>query len=332
MKTGLRWLGYISLAIFCFFVFLYWTFPYRRLFDSLSSPFQRRAKVRVQLKELAPYWLSGVSIQNLNLQRRVPKGIAEINIEQLQARVSIIPLLWGTVSSSFSAALARGTLSGYFSRTSGNQIDLHTNIRGVQLGALGPRTSKILKDKQARPLIEKLFVPTFGKVNASLDLSLRPQSAAKGKRKRRISRRGAFDLKKSTGTLKLNIRQLNLGPGYFKAGKLGELGLPRTNLGKLVLKAKMRKGTLEITDGAIFGGDIEVQISGKVELRQPLPYSRFVGLLKVKVQKSFLKNLPKDDVVSRAAFNAIRSRVKKDGYTHYRVIAPFRGRANVRPL
>ncbi|MCB9638036.1 MAG: type II secretion system protein GspN [Myxococcales bacterium] len=337
MQKLLRWGGYLALAFFSFIIFFYQTFPYRRLFEAFSTPFQRQAKLRVQMKSLSPYYLTGVSIQGLNLQRLAPKGIAEINVPQVQARLSILPLIWGSLSASFSAELANGELSGSFSRSRKNQITAQANLEGIQLALLGPTTGRMLKNPNAKPLLEILFAPVFGTLKGNVEIDLVPPEkkspSGKGKKKVRrfrSNRNGPFDLIRSTGNFKILLRNFSIGPGYFSAGPMGELPVPRLSLGTLNIQAKMDKGIVEFKTFRAFGGDVDLKITGKLQLNNTFRYSIFRGEVHLKIEKDFVKSL-KPDSLFKIALSGLPS-PKPDGYVKYRIYYPLYRRPDAKPL
>jgi type II secretion system protein N len=331
----LRWGGYLALAFFSFLFFLYQTFPYRKLFDAVTAPVQRQAQIRIQMRDLSPSMLTGVEITELNIQRGVPKGIAEIQIARFWARVSLFPLLWGQVSASMRMEMANGEATAFFKRTRNNEIGLTANLEGIELALLGPSTSKMLKDKLAKPLLEILFAPVFGRLQGSIELDLFPYAAAKDTKQTKgarpsFQRRGVFDMTKSVGRLKLLMQNTSMGPGYFPAGQMGELPVPRLRLGTVNLQVKIDKGIAEITTARAFGGDIDLKIEGKLQLQDPFPYSIFRGKIFIKLEKTFVDSVK--DPLLKAGLSALPA-PKQDGYSHFSVFLPFSGRSpDIKPL
>ncbi|MCK6509813.1 type II secretion system protein GspN [Myxococcota bacterium] len=334
LQKLLRWTAYAALAFFSFLFFLYQTFPYRRLFDAFSVPVQRATQTRIQMNDLRPYYLTGVHIQDLNLQRLVPKGIAEVQIPQVRARLSIFPLLWGSLSASFFAEIASGELNGSFSRSRKNEISVQANLDGLQLALLGPTSGKMLKNPDAKPLLEILFAPVFGAVRGDINLDLLPPTnapAPQGKNKRPTFRPppNAIDLNRSTGKIKLTIRNFSIGPGYFPAGQMGELPVPRLNLGTLNIEIKMEKAIADLSNVRAFGGDIDLQVTGKIQLNPNFRYSIFRGDIRFKIEKDFINSL-KPDSLLKVGLGALPT-PKPDGYITYNVYFPFYGQPRFTP-
>jgi type II secretion system protein N len=326
LQKILRWAGYAALAFFSFLFFLYQTFPYRRLFDAFSVPVQRRVQMRIQMNDLRPYYLTGIQIQELNLQRLVPKGVAEVQLPQMRARLSVFPLLWGSLSASFFAEIASGELNGSFSRSRKNEISVQANLDNIQLALLGPTSGKMLKDPNAKPLLEILFAPVFGALRGEINLNLlppdnKPPAQTKNKRPPFRTSPNAIDLNRSTGDIKLTIRNFSIGPGYFPAGQMGELPVPRLNLGTLNIDIKLEKGIADLTKVRAFGGDIDLQITGKVQLNPNMRYSIFRGDIRFKIEKDFINAL-KPDSLLKVGLGALPT-PKPDGYITYNVYFPF---------
>lgn len=335
-KKYLHWVGY-SVVFFCVLLFfIYQMFPYELLVKRLTNRVQRRARMQIDIDRVSPYWLTGLQAKNVTVQTRVKKGIAELQVDQVQARLSILSLLVGTIEAAFKIHLAQGKIEGLVAKK-GPSIVGNVNISDLQLAALGPTRQRLRINKQAKPLLSMLFAPIYGrlhvKLNAEVPLpgttpvkrKVKKRTKKRKGRKRRVYRRprGGFDIRRVTGKVKVNIHGLSIGPGYFPTAKLGELPVPLLRLGSFMLKLKVEKGRVQIIKCVAIGQDGELHVTGHIQLRSKLNYSIFKGKIKFKIKPAFLQN-PSTSSLLKAALRALGPG-KNGGYHTYSVYAPFRG-------
>lgn len=332
-------LGYVAFFLASFVYFVYATFPYTSLVQKFSLPVQKQLKARIEMKDLSPYLLTGVKINNLNIKKMVSKGTAEVQVEQLKARLAILPLLSRKLRVMFNALLAQGTLRGMVD-LKGRDFDVRLQAKGIQLAGIGPHPSALRKRPKsdpARPLLEMLFAPVFGKLSLRLQVKNTGRSVAPGRkskkrkkkrrkkrrRRRRRRRTRGVDIRKVNGAVILKVRNLSLGPGYFNSGQMGELPVPLLRLGKLNLQLKIGGGYVQFVRCTIKGTDADAEITGKIRLRQRMAYSYFRGMIKFKVKKALL-NRPTTPGLLKGAITALGT--PRGGFHRFKVYFPFRGR------
>ena len=337
----LKVLLYGSFLMGTFLLFLYWTFPYTRIFDRVISPIQKRARLKIQVKDLRPHYLTGVSIKGLNIQKQVKKGTAEVQINRIVANLSILPLFLLRQEIQARVEAAQGSLDLTASHRS-RIVDVDLKIKDINLGALGPPNSAFRhrsKSDPPRPLLAMIFSPVYGRVNGSVKLKVplpgakvatKKTSKKKTRRRRRYRRRGrGLDITKVSGRIKLRINGFSVGPGYFATQQHGEVPVPLVQLGRFVIDIRIDKGRVTIMQCFSKGGAGELFVKGFVVLRRAIPYSYFQGEFRFRVSESF-KNGLNTPVLSmlKGLINSMGP--GKSGFHLYKGRIPFRGRPRLR--
>lgn len=353
----LRWFAIGGGLFGLFLFFLYRSFPYEILVQRLTNNIQRRAKVRIKLDRVQPYWFSGLDATGVNIRQLAKKGTAEIQIDRATVHLSLLSLLFGSPKATFFTSIARGELSGDVQKK-GSFIKVNLNVDGLQLAAIGPPPSAMRTDKTAQPLIKMLFAPVYGRLKAAVKMDIplpgakpkarpkpkakKPKSKRNTRRRRRRTRRTrrrprrvyrrsrGIDVKQLDGTIQLNIVGLTIGPGYFPTANLGEVPVPRLRLGNLLLKLKIANGKATIVKGVSIGTDGELHLYGSIQLRSRLNYSVFRGRVKFKINPA-LKNSPATPPLLKAALGMLGPG-KNGGFHTYKIYLPFRGRPRFRKL
>jgi type II secretion system protein N len=179
-----------------------------------------------------------------------------------------------------------------------------------------------------------LFAPVYGTLNASVQLksesSDAPQPPADQTKKagkaapvRRPTAQRGIDIQKLNGNLKIRIRNLLIGPGYFPTPQMGELPVPLLRLGTLALDLKIANGVANITKCAAVGQDGELHFTGSIQLRPDLRYSVLQGTLRFKIDKAFAEGPDTPDML-KLGIQALGS-PKGDGFFHFQLRLPFSG-------
>ncbi len=194
----------------------------------------------------ADFWrLSGVSLDTVTLykaakQRGKRKADADaqeievrpvIGFERLAARLQLLPLLSGKQSVSFSSDLYGGTADGVFSRRDDGQ-GLELDARDIRLDLL--------------PLAGEnwsLSLAGLGKLVTSLDIATE-------------------ELADSSGNGELKLTDLEM-----VAGSVFGFDLPENEaFDKALIRFKIDKGKVEISEGVISGELLELKIDGAITL------------------------------------------------------------------
>ncbi|MDC0740235.1 type II secretion system protein GspN [Polyangium mundeleinium] len=257
-----KFLAYPALYCFCLGLFFYVAFPWDRLKDRLVAEFQaaqkgKSAGQRLEIDELDSYWFTGVEATGVRLylppsddtsssasgpfgsstdkDKPAPKE-SVIEVEEVEARLQILPLFLGRVRIKFWAKAFEGEVKGTVP-VGGSSGPVEVELEGVNLAKVD-----VIKDF--------LGVPVKGVAKGTFEL------AAEG---------GKFS--KANGALDLTIAEMVVGDGKSKIK--GQIALPEAKLGDLVIAAEAKEGVLKVTKLEANGSDIELAGDGKVNVREP---------------------------------------------------------------
>jgi type II secretion system protein N len=228
------------------------------------------------------------------------KPAPEYVVDDMFARVSVFPLLWGTTSLTLS-------LDGF-----GGDIDTF-----VKTSSDGRNMEITLDDVDAAKmpyLAELVGLPLGGTVSGKIDLKL-PQEK----------------LSLAEGTVELKIHELTLGDGKTKIRDM--IALPTVRAGEFSMKAEVTEGTLKLSELSTKGPDLEVVSEGRIRLMDRPEASLGELSLRFKFADAY-KN--KDDM-TRSIFGAPGSSVpglfdldpkmkrakRDDGFYAWRITGPL---------
>jgi type II secretion system protein N len=247
----LKFLAYPALYMACLMLFFYLTFPWNRLKDRLTGEIAIRAQKpksmiqRVEIDDLDSYWFTGVEATGVRIylppsedagaDKEKPTE-AVVKVDELNARLQILPLFLGRVRVKFWAKAFNGEVKGTVPyMASSGPVE-------VQLEAVDLSYVDVIKDV--------LGIPIKGIATGKLELT------AEG---------GKFS--KASGLLDLAINGVTVGDGKSKIKN--QIALPEAKLGDLVIAAEAKDGALKITKFEANGTDIELAGDGKINVREP---------------------------------------------------------------
>lgn len=256
-----KFLAYPALYVFCIGLFFYLSFPWDRLKDRVVAEFAaaqkgKNAGQRIEIDELDSYWFTGVEATGVRLylppddasssssagfgggsdkDKSAPKE-SVLEIDELNARLQILPLLVGRVRVKFWARAFNGEVQGTVP-VGGKSGPVEVELEEIDLSKVD-----LIKDF--------LGIPLKGIAKGELVL------AAEG---------GKFS--KANGTLDLSIAGMSVGDGKSKIK--GQIALPEAKLGDLMIAAEAKDGILKVTKLEANGTDIELAGDGKVNVREP---------------------------------------------------------------
>ncbi len=240
MPKILKYIIYLFVFAFSFVLFLYWMFPYDILKDRVASAIEAPlgGSVEVSIGGIEPYYFTGVEISNLKLVSRVngeARPVADFG--KVRARASLFSLLFGSPNISFLVRSGKGEISG-----SGRQTDEGLDI-SLDFDDFDIQSLKALESRYG--------VKLSGKVQGSVELKI--------DKVRPVRTGGKVDL--SFDDFKLAQSQLNIGG----AG----IPLPETAITKgrdSRLKLTIDKGAVSVDEFRLAGGDLGLDLKGKVFL------------------------------------------------------------------
>ncbi|HVU03124.1 MAG TPA: type II secretion system protein GspN [Polyangiaceae bacterium] len=242
LRNALRWTGYPLFYLACLVAFSYVSVPWDRLKGALSSGFNQSSPLRMDIEKLTwAFRFPGVVAKNVKFtgtspgmdEKGKPRPAPEYQVDELFARVSVFPLLWGTTKMSYSIDGFGGSIDGSV-KTSSDGRELDVEFDDV--------------DAAKVPFVSDLLgIPIGGTLNGKVELKL-PQDK----------------LTMAEGSIDLKIADFTIADGKTKIRDM--IALPKVRAGDFVMKADVTEGTLKITELTTKGQDLEVVSEGRIRL------------------------------------------------------------------
>jgi type II secretion system protein N len=289
LRRALTLAGYPAFYSVALLVFADLTFPNDKLARFIESEFNSRqvlgSGVRLHVQKASPYWLSGVELHGVRLERpeamdaetqetvMTPKDAtsgAEAStsqtsttsvsdrssplIEEAHVRLSILRALLGAQRITFGAEAFGGELDGVYSANEeATELELHIDKAGVHEMPL---------------LAEAVGLPMTGALTGNVELRMPEQKVSKAE-----------------GTIAFKITDLAAGDG--KAKILNAIALPRVTVGIVTFDAEVRDGVLKIRQFGAKGKDLELQAEGRIRLRDPFEMSLMEMTMRFKFSDAY---------------------------------------------
>jgi type II secretion system protein N len=258
------------------------TFPYPRLRSWLEGA-AREQGYHVTIGELGPAFPLGVSAEDIVARplpaapiRRGEPTPAPMVIDRLDARVSLLSLLVGSLGVELDATLGSGRVLVEVEQ--GNSaLRVRAVAENVALGGL-PGLA------QASPL------PLSGIVDGRMT-ALLPGTTLKGKR----GDRTVYKLSEADGSIELDARDCAIGDGKAKLTVPGDpflqagLTVPRIRLGTLGGAIQLEHGVARLRNLESKSPDGELSLSGSVALSNVFPRSMARLYLTVRLSEELKK-------------------------------------------
>ncbi|MBT3182337.1 MAG: type II secretion system protein GspN [Deltaproteobacteria bacterium] len=244
MPRILKYLLYLILFIVSFALFLYRSLPYDILKDRIVGAVEKEmgGKYEIEVDEFSPYWLTGIDISGFSFKN--PSGVNMLKLKKVRVRASILSLIFGSPKVSFDLDLVKGGASGV-ANYSDDEINLDLELDNVDL-------------KNMRLITDKIGLMITSKIDGEIVLKV-------------DSRRPI----RSEGKISLDLDDMKIAEGTVKLGQM-EMPLPEIILSKSSgskLDMEMGKGAVQVKSFKLSGGDIEIDLKGKVFLsNQPENY------------------------------------------------------------
>ena len=246
LRVLLPYLGYAVFYAVAFLLGCYLAFPYAKLKDRLIAEFaaQQKGKLttqKLEIDELEPYWFTGVKARGVRLTiLGPPKLVGEedpptvLEIEEVRARVALLPKLLGKTQVNFFARAFGGQLEGTFwDSSSARHLDLELDDLAVS---------------RVEPLKALLGLPMFGSLKGKVDLTFVDKRASKGE-----------------GSINLSFTDLAVGDGTAKIK--GSLALPKVQVGELDLETTVKDGVVTVSKFGAAGKDVDFAADGTMRLK-----------------------------------------------------------------
>lgn len=240
MSRLLRYISYLALFAALFVIFLYWVFPYDVLKDRILSDVERQlgGGLQVSAKSLEPHWFSGVDVEGLVIEGPGERGMVKlVKFRRVRARAALVPLIFGSVRAKFRIDIGKGEISG------SAKVGEDTIAVKVEVDDLNFSDFAFIKERTGLNIVSR--------IDGNIDLAInRPQPV------------------RSTGKMKLVFENLRIAQSQLNLGDLA-LEIPDLLFAKgkdSQIKVSLGKGTATFEDFAFKGGDLGLDLKGKVFL------------------------------------------------------------------
>jgi type II secretion system protein N len=236
-KKALHAVIFILLGILLFILFLYIGFPCETLKRRIIRELEARSPFLYEIEEIHPHPLVGLTFKNMVAYASVgSKRVRVLGAERLRVTVSLLPLLWRTVSLRLQGRVLGGTLVGGISKR-GDQRELTLRGKDMNLQQFG-----VLKDLVGMEMTGILR----GKTVITL---------------------GGGDISQQSGRAEFLVTTAILS-------RLPLPGLVPLRIGRIEGKVELRRGSVLIKRLAFSEGDFEGQVLGNIVLSSHFPDSR----------------------------------------------------------
>lgn len=268
-RKFLRFMGYSTFFWTFFWLFAYLTFPYERVRDRIVQEVEfpkdargnrRPSGYQLEIMELQPSWFTGVEARGVRIIRPAEgeEPTVDVLLEEVNARVSLLSLLTGTVAVTFDARLAGGSIEGEVEM--GDASSLRFNI----LEPIHLQRASIIRSF--------LGLPLGGKLSGDVDVTL-PE-----------------DIQQASGHVNLMAEGMRIGDGQAKLrlpGMPNGITLERINAGRMTIQLDIAAGVATVRRLRSRGDDAELDGQGTINLMQPLRQSRFDLLVRLKILDAY---------------------------------------------
>ena len=267
---------YIALFIVSFFFFLYLTFPYGVLKESVLAQISRETGYSIQIQDFGPSLPLGFEAEKISVAS--PDGDASFDLESVDVSVSILGLF-----------LARLSVDAELEDKSGGSLEvearwsildliqqgqLFPNVIGIDadnftisgMAAFGLKLAAKSSNDLVKPVLNKMTM--VGQLQGNAEIDLVPDDPA--------SSVGEISLQLNNAVLDMNDPNLNVAPQRFK---------------KALIKAKLAAGSLNLDKaGGFETQDLNLAITGDAKLQNPLSRSVLDLALNLKLSGSLKEN------------------------------------------
>lgn len=261
MNKALQYVCYVVLFIVSFLFFVYLTFPFNILKESLVMKLNKATGLNVSVYDLSPSLLLGIEAQGVSL--KAPTG-QEVKFSAIEVSLSTLRLFTGRLrcilemqdaqKNPLEVTAGFGLFSLIADATSGKPpLPDRITIKAQNYG-LNDLTAYALSSYASQPSTNPLIVPLLeqmevrGNLNTDivLDLDMEDPTASDGN----------LNLSIDAFALAMNAQDFTIDDQIFE---------------KAQVKAKLSGGSLKIQEGSEFSSqDISVRVSGDLNLKTPL--------------------------------------------------------------
>jgi type II secretion system protein N len=293
LQRPVKWVGYPLFAFVVFLLALYLSLPKDRIEDLLENSASTflNAKVRADRDEFGLTLFSGpgVTASNVLVTMTPPNPNdkpVNYKVDDLTVHFSLWQLFHGFADTSFSGHIAGGEVSGKYKSVPDEGV-VSLDASGLSVGSL--------------PIISAPGgIPIDGKIDLKIDLNS-PKNL----------------IPQTNGSVSVTINDATLGDGKAKLTIPGGdpflaqgVTIPKISLGKLTGSVNVEKGKATFREVRGHSKDVDIELEGYIELRDPLILSVMHAYLKFKPSDALIKREPTIELMNNMVLTAKRP----DGY------------------
>lgn len=248
----LRIAGFFSLFLFSFVIFVYLTFPYEVLKESLAADLSQSTGYAIRIGDLSPALPLGLKAENIEIE--APGGMT-LHISSAAARLTLHKIFFGKLAPTLEITSGKG------------ELDIQSTFKVMDLagGKFVPR--QLAFYAKDFPLDEILaFGLSLAGSGPNANPMLAPIVDAIGV-SASLQAKSEFDLDLGSPTQSNGFADINLKNALLKLDH-PSLGLPNQAFTKAGIKAKVEGGNVVIDKSSgLIAEELEILVSGKITLR-----------------------------------------------------------------
>lgn len=273
MKKTLHIFLFIGLFFASFFLFLFLTFPYEVLKESLSAEVSQATGYNVRIGDMSPNLPLGITAKDIRVD--APNGGATMNLGAFKLDLGVFSLLLGKLHVNAAAESGKGDLEvgldfGLFDLVKGAMAPRHFSLASNAFPLDGLAAFGLSVAANA-PGANPMVAPLLGALGLSAQLTGKAEVAL-----------DTSNPTQSTGNVDINFGKMILKLSH------PSLGLPDQAFKKSVVKASVQSGTLVLDKASGFiSEELELLTDGKITLKPDIAQS----LLDMKVVIELKKDL-----------------------------------------
>jgi type II secretion system protein N len=297
-----RYVGFTVFFFISFFCFLYLTFPYEVLKESLSQDLGQMTGYDIRIGKMSPSLPLGMKLEKISISKAGSSNV--LSLDEVKVKVSVLSLFVGRLSPSLTLNSGKGSLEvnlglAIFDLVGGNPIPRFGALKAQNL-SLDQFISFLLASLSSGPGADPLIGPflgnlaVLGSLNGMLEFELDEKNATQSI--------GKVDLSLANAVLKMDH---------------DSLGFPNLVFKPAGIKAKIQNGNLQVDESSgFYSDDLKIQTLGKIILKPNLTASQ--------LDLQFVIQLDKD-LKEKIGFvlDAIRGTATADGKLTIQVRGPL---------
>ncbi len=259
----------VAAGIFFFFLFLLLLFPFDAVFRHFISQIEEKSagNYRLVVQEIKPSLVFKTVFKGVQFYHK--KETTEelwFDLKEVRLGIRYLPLLAGTLKSSFVAKAEQGKMEGDFSFSlSGSEYEIRSKLADINISDFNYVSIKS-------------GIRLNGILNGNMNLLIDPV---------RVNR--------NEGTIDVTFKNLVIPAGRVVPYPNFDLDLPETILAggeNGTLKLKMEGGKMEIEQIRFPGEDLVLNLKGKVQFNKKISLSRVNGEGDFKLSQKLTDALP----------------------------------------